>query len=202
MYKSYLGAFGNKSFIRPQFEILEDGSLREIGDNRWNEFPNGGTVSLSYLTDNDMNNIKNRLLRFKIDFNKDLHPGYTLYGENSNKYQINIANIEELDKDEIIEIIEIDNTIEEFLNDKTKRTIRIKHKPNKLIILKYGEYSYGPFEFMISDIEDSFGDEAYYTLKVFVNSGTINKYKYSDLEKMVMGGNYSIRRSDGIHFIY
>lgn len=31
MYKSYLGAFGNKSFIRPQFEILEDGSLREIG---------------------------------------------------------------------------------------------------------------------------------------------------------------------------
>lgn len=48
MYKYYLGAFGNRSFIRPQFEILEDGSLREIGDNSWTEFPNGGTVSLSY----------------------------------------------------------------------------------------------------------------------------------------------------------
>lgn len=46
MYKNYLGAFGNKSFIRPQYEIMPDGSLREVGDARWEEFPNGGTVSL------------------------------------------------------------------------------------------------------------------------------------------------------------
>lgn len=202
MYRYYLGAFGNRSFIRPQFEIIEGGSLREIGDNRWSEFPNGGTVSLSYLSDNDTDDIKNRLLRFKIDFNKDLHPGFTSFNENSNMYQINLVNIEELDRDEIIEIIDIDYTIEEFLNDKTKRTIRIKHKPNKLILLRYGQDCFGPFEFMISDIEDSYSDEAYYTLKVFVNSGTINKYKVIDLERIVMYGNFSIRRSDSLQFIY
>ena len=69
MYKYYFGAFGNRSFIRPQFEILEDGSLREVGDNRWVEFPNGGTVSLSF-SDSDTYDIKNRLLKFKIDFNR------------------------------------------------------------------------------------------------------------------------------------
>ena len=34
MYRHFLGAFGNKSFIRPQYEIMEDGSLRRIED-RW-----------------------------------------------------------------------------------------------------------------------------------------------------------------------
>ena len=46
MYRYFLGAFGNKSFIRPQYEIMEDGKLRGIED-RWGEFPNGGTVSLT-----------------------------------------------------------------------------------------------------------------------------------------------------------
>lgn len=202
MYRYYIGAFGNRSFIRPQFEILEDGSLREIGENRWNEFPNGGTVSLSNFSDNDTDDIKNRLLRFKVDFNKDLHPGFATFSENSNKFQINLSNIEELDRDVIIEIIDIDYSIEEFLNDKTKRTIRIKHKPNKLILLRHGQDCYGPFEFMISDIEDSYGDETYYTLKVFFNSGTINKYKSIDLERIIMDGNFSIRRSDSLQFIY
>lgn len=67
MYKYYLGAFGNKGFIGPQFEILTDGNLRSV-DDRWTEFPNGGTVSISsYVSDNDADDIKNRLLKFKID---------------------------------------------------------------------------------------------------------------------------------------
>ena len=49
MYRHFLGAFGNRSFIRPQYEIMEDGSLRGIED-RWGEFPNGGTVSLSNIS--------------------------------------------------------------------------------------------------------------------------------------------------------
>ncbi len=202
MYKYFLGAFGNRSFIRPQYEILKDGSLREVGDSRWEEFPNGGTVSLSYLSDSETDDIKNRLLRFKIDFDKDLHPTYDLYGQNSNKFQITQASIEEFDREEIIEVIDLDYPIEEFLNDKTKRTIRIKHKPNKLILLRYAQDCYGPFEFMISDIEDSYGDETYYTLKVFVSSGTINRYKVFDLERFIMEGNFSIRRSDRMQFIY
>ena len=34
-----------------------------------------------------------------------------------------------------------------------------KRQPNKQILLRYAQDCYGPFEFMISDIEDSYGDE-------------------------------------------
>ncbi len=202
MYRYFLGAFGNRSFICPQYEIMEDGILREMGDSRWKEFLNGGTVSLANIFDGDTDVIKNRLLRFRVDFNKDFHPGFDSFNENSNKYQIALSAIDDFDKDEIIEIIDIDYPIEEFLNDKAKRTIRIKHKPNKQILLRYVQDCYGPFEFMISDIEDSYSYETYYTLKIFVNSGTINKYKSHDLERIIMEGNFSIRRNDRMEFIY
>ena len=202
MYKFYLGSFGNRSFLRPQFEILNDGSLRIVGDDRWTEFPNGGTVSLSFASESDTDEIKNRLVKFKIDFNKDLHPGYSAYSENSNKYQISLTNIEEHDREDIIEILDLECTINEFLNDKSKRSLRIKHKPNKLILLKSGQDCYGPFEFMVSDVEDSYGEDTYYVLKVFVNSGTVNRYKYSDLERIIYDASFSIRRSDRMQFIF
>lgn len=202
MPQYYLGAFGNRSFIRPQYEILSDGSLREVGDDRWTEFPNGGTVSLSNSYDGDIDNIRNRLLRFRIDFKSDLHPNFDQFNNNSNKYQISIDDIDDFDRDEIIEIIEIDYPINEFLNDNAKREIRIKHKPNKLILLKYAQDCYGPFEFMISNIEDSYSDEAFYTLKIFVNSGIINRYRMFDLERIIKDGNFSIRRNDKIQFIF
>lgn len=202
MYQYYLGAFGNKSFIRPQYEIMEDGGLREIGDDRWMEFPNGGTVSLSNLYERDTDDIRNRLLRFRIDFKSNFHPNFDQYNNNSNKYQISLNDIDDFDRDEIIEIIEIDYPIDEFFNDNAKRVIRIKHKPNKLILLKYAQDCYGPFEFMISDIEDSYGDDTFYTLKIFVNSGIINRYRMFDLERIIRDGNYSIRRSDRMQFIY
>ncbi len=201
MYKWYLGAFGNRSFIRPQFEVMGDGTLRSIED-RWEEFPNGGTVSVAHLTDIDTDDIRNRLLKFKLDLDRDYHPGYDPYGDNSNKYQIAMSGIEELDSEEVVEIIDIDYPIKEFLDDKTKRTVRIKHKPNKLILLRYSNDCYGPFEFMISDVEDSYGDEAYYTLKIFVNSGTVKRYKFADIERFILDGCYSIRRADKMQFIY
>ena len=75
MYRYFLGAFGNKSFIRPQYEIMEDGKLRGIED-RWGEFPNGGTVSLTGISDSDTESIKNRLLQFNIDFLKSCNKLY------------------------------------------------------------------------------------------------------------------------------
>lgn len=202
MYQYFLGAFGNRSFIRPQYEVLSDGSLREVGDDRWTEFPNGGTVSLSNSYEGDTDEIRNRLLRFRIDFKTNFHPSFDQYNSNSNKYLISMNDIDDFDREEIIEIIEIDYPINEFLNDKAKREIRIKHKPNKLVLLRYEQDCYGPFEFMISDIEDSYGDEVFYTLKIFVNSGIINRYRIFDLEKIIMNGNYSIRRNDRMQFIY
>ena len=44
--------------------------------------------------------------------------------------------IDDFDKDEVVEIVDIDYAIEDFINDKTKRTIRIKHRPNKQILLR------------------------------------------------------------------
>lgn len=202
MYQYFLGAFGNRSFIKPQYEVLSDGSLREVGDDRWTEFPNGGTVSLSNLYEGDTDEIRNRLLRFRIDFKTNFHPSFDQYNSNSNKYLISMNDIDDFDREEIIEIIEIDYPINEFLNDKAKREIRIKHKPNKLVLLRYEQDCYGPFEFMISDIEDSYGDEVFYTLKIFVNSGIINRYRIFELEKIIMNGNYSIRRNDRMQFIY
>ncbi|MDY5286975.1 MAG: hypothetical protein SPH11_04340 [Lentihominibacter sp.] len=202
MFKYYLGAFGNRSFIRPQYEIMDNGKLRQLED-RWREFPNGGTVTVAHMTDNEADSIKNRLLKFKIDLNKDFNREYDSYRDNSNKYQIDISAIEEFNRDDIIEILNIEYPIKEFLDDKTKRTLRIKHTPNKLILLRYENNCYGPFEFMISDIEEtSYSDEVYYTLKVFVNSGAVNEYKYSDLERHVVDGCFSIRRADAIQFLY
>jgi len=55
---------------------------------------------------------------------------------------------------------------------------------------------------MISDIEDSYSDETYYTIKVIVNSGTISRYKNSDIEKITIDGSFSIKRNNRIEFIY
>lgn len=205
MYKYYLGAFGNKSFIRPQYEIMQDGTLRYVGDDRWEEFPNGGTVSLLNVYEedaDDISNIRNRLLRFKIDFNKDFHPTFEQYGERSNKYRISLNNIKDFTREEIIEIIDIDYPINDFLNDNSKRLIRLEHKPNKLILLKYAQECYGPFEFMISDVEELYGGGTLYTLKVFVDNGIINKYRISDLDRIILEGSYSIKSNDSIQFIY
>ena len=201
MYQYFLGALGNRRFIRPQYEIT-DGTLREITD-RFAEFPEGGTVSISGFADEELDDIKNRLIKFRLDFKKDLSPHYQPTVENSNKYAITLQEIEDLNGDEIIELIDIDCTINEFLNDKAKRTLRIKHKPNKQILLRTSEGCFGPFEFMISDVEEvPYSDEAIYTLKINVNSGTINVYNNSDLAKYVREGLYTIRRNDRMEFIY
>ena len=139
MYRYFIGAFGNRSFICPQYEIMEDGSLREMRDSRWKEFPNGGTVSLANISDGDTDDIKNRLLQFRVDFNKDFHPSFDVFSDNSNRYQITLPAVDDFDKDEIIEIIDISYPIEDFLNDKTKQTMRIKHKPNKQILLRLSD---------------------------------------------------------------
>lgn len=202
MYKYYLGAFGNRSYIRAQYEILEDGSIKEIGDNRWEEFPNGGTVSIAFSNyldyDKEVESIQNRLVKFRLDRTRDFHPTFDMYNDNSNKYQIRMENncIIELEREEIIEILPLECSIDEFLNDKSKRKIRANHKPNQLIILKNGMDCYGPFE-CISTYE-----EPYYNITAFINDETVNKYKYSDLEKFVYNATFSIRRSDQMEFIY
>lgn len=202
MYRYYLGSFGNKSFIRPQYEILNDGSLSDMSETRWDDFPNGGTVSLAYNNGSDLAEVKNRLLRFKIDFEVNKSESYDKSNRYSNKYIIPLENIEELESELIIEIINIECGIDDFLKDKTKRTIRLRHRPNKLILLKAEQDCYGPFEFIISDIENTAGDETYYTIKIIVTSGSIKKYRSHDLQRFVFDGTYSIRGNDRLQFIY
>ena len=45
---------------------------------------------------------------------------------------------------------------EDFINDKTKRTIRIKHRPNKQILLRYAQDCYGPVSYTHLEINQYF----------------------------------------------
>lgn len=203
MYRYFLGAFGNSYYIKPFYEINSDDTISEIDEDRYTLFENGGTVSVYFKPDETQDLIKNRLLKFKVDMHSDLHPNFNIYNENSNKYQIKIDNnIEELNYDEIIEIIDLECSFEDFLNDKTKRELRINHKPNQLILLSKDGLCYGPFRFMISNVENYYDDETYYTINVFVDSGTVNCYRFNDIEHIVYEGGFSIKRYDKMWFIY
>lgn len=194
MDKVFLGAFGNGSFIKPQFEIMNDDSIRII-ENRYEEFPNGGTIYF-YATDRDVDTIKNKLIKFRLDMNKDISSKYEIYERKSNKYQATFENIIELERDEVIEIISLEIPMEEILNDKSKRKIKLDHKPNKKIILKNDDNCYGPFECMSS------AEELYYGVTIFINGERINKYKYDDLQKYVYDATFSISGRDSLRFIY
>lgn len=195
MDKIYLGAFGNGSFIKPQFEIVEEDSIRII-ENRFEEFPNGGTVYFYANEKDNLELIKNKLIKFRLDLNKDVSPKYEIYERNSNKYQATWENIVELDRDEIIEILTLDISIEDILNDKNKRKIKLDHKPNNKIMLQIDEYCYGPFECM------STNEEQHYTVTIFVNSEKINKYLLEELQKYVYPATFSINGRDRLQFIY
>lgn len=203
MYNYFLGSFGNKSFLFPQYEILKDGSLEEVHyEDRYERFPNGGTVSINGVDDIGVESIKNRIVKFKIDFNNDLHHYYKIYSENSNKYIIPLSYIEELEDDEIVEIIDLNCSIHDFLRDKLKRKIRIQHKPNKLVFLRNSGECFGPFEFIVSSVDEHYGDYTYYTIEVFVNSGLVKVYNEYDIRDITNTGRYSGRKNDKIEFIY
>ncbi len=203
MYRYFLGAFGNRYYIRPFYEINGDGTITDIDDERFAMFENGGTVSVYFNYDDDSDSIKNRLLKFKLDMESDLHPNFNADNENSNKYRIEIdSNIEELEHDEIIEVIDLECPFDEFLNDKTKRKLRINHRPNQLVLLKRDGMCYGPFDCAVSGVENYYGDEAFYTISVFVNTGVVNCYKFIDIEHVVFDAGFSLRRNDKIQFVY
>ena len=203
MYRYFLGAFGNRYYIRPFYEINGDGTITDIDDERFAMFENGGTVSVYFNYDDDSDSIKNRLLKFKLDMESDLHPNFNADNENSNKYRIEIdSNIEELEHDEIIEVIDLECPFDEFLNDKTKRKLRINHRPNQLVLLKRDGMCYGPFDCAVSGVENYYGDEAFYTISVFVNTGVVNCYRFNDIEHVVFDAGFSLRRNDRIQFVY
>lgn len=196
MDRYFLGAFGNGKYVRPQFEILKDNSLSMVDDIRRDIFPNGGTITLYHFNDNDINGIKNRLFKFRIDLNRDISPVYDIYSDNSNKFQIEPENIVDCGHEEIIEIIDTEYSVEEVLNDKNKRKFKLDHKPNQLILFKHDQKCFGPFE-CISAFEDP-----YYNVNVFINSNVVNIYNYSELLPIVYDAYFSIRRSDQMSFIY
>lgn len=194
MKKTYLGAFGNGCFIKAQYEIKEETVTFLEPSRRYEDFPNGGTV---YFTERDnTDEIENKLIKFEIDLENDISPTFNEYENNSNKYQASMNNIIPLEEDEIIEVLRLDISVDEFLKDKSKRRFRVNHKPNRKILLLFDDFCYGPFEFTLET------EDQQLFLKVIIETELINKYAYKNIEKYIYDGTFSIRPKDRLLFVY
>lgn len=202
MNQYFLGYFGNKTFVFPQYEILSDGQLKSVRESRYEIFPNGGTVTIYSIEENSSEILSNRLIKFKIDFNKDFHNNYQRYTENSNQYAIPFSNIEELNRDEIIEVLKVDYSIDEILDDKNNRFIRLQHRPNQLVLLQNKEGCFGPFEFVVTEVDDKYDGYTYYTIELFINTENVKQYRTLDIESICWTGRFSSRNPENIQFIY
>lgn len=194
MGRTFYGSFGNGRFIKPQYEIEGD-ALKSI-ENRFEEFPNGGTIYLYFDERENIDTIKNRLIKFELDFNKNISQTYNHLDNNSNKYQATLNNIIELDASEVIEVLRIDYSIDELLSDKNKRKIRLDHRPNRKVLIQAENYCYGPFECVVSN------DDQYFLVTIVIESEKIRKYSNEDLERYIYPGSFSINSRDNLRFVF
>ena len=193
--RTFLGAFGNKCFLKAQYELTEDGLTLIEGGERYSLFPNGGTV---YYPEGDEEGIlTDRLIKFEVDFKYDISQRFDMYNQNSNKYEARSNNIVPLDEDEIIEVIELDFAIEDFLDNKSNRIIPVNHKPNRQVLLHMDEYCYGPFEF---NLEYDVNKKTY--IKIIIEDEIIKKYLYKDIERYENYGYFSLKSKNEMKFIY
>lgn len=194
MGRIFYGSFGNGRFIKPQYEI--EGDMLKSIENRFEEFPNGGTVYLYFDERENIDTIKNRLIKFELDFSKNISQTYNHLDNNSNKYQATLNNIIELDASEVIEVLRIDYSIDELLSDKNKRKIRLDHRPNRKVLIQAENHCYGPFECVVSN------DDQYYFVTIVIESEKIRKYSNEDLERYIYPGSFSINSRDSLRFVF
>lgn len=194
MDRYFLGSFGNGRFIKPQYEI--DGDTLKSIEDRFTEFPNGGTIYVYFNEKENIDELKNRIIKFKLDFEKNLSPTFNTYDSSSNKYQATLNNILQLEEDEIIEIVTLDIDFDQLIADKSMRKFKLNHRPNRKVMIKISDYCYGPFECI------SVNDEQYFIVTIVIDSEKINKYEFSELERYVYEGTFSINNRDTLNFIY
>jgi KaiC/GvpD/RAD55 family RecA-like ATPase len=197
MEKIYLGSFGNGHFLKPQFEIVEDGNIRIIDNRiRFEEFPKGGTIFFALNDRDNIENYKNKIIKFCLDKDKDISLSYDEYNPRSNQYQISKENIIDLNNDEIIEVISLDIPFDDILSDKQKRKIKLDHRPNRKILLHIEEFCYGAFECIVVN------DGAGYLLTIVTEGEKVNKYLYNDLDKYIYDAAFTMSSQDNLKFIY
>ena len=179
-------------YLYPQFEYDTDGTIRPI-ENKREEYPDRGTIYLPKKETENLSEYSNRLL--KVFFDSDnIATNYDendWFSTNKCKYVVKTSDIEPLARDELIEIIDVeDRTIDNLLRDKQSRIISLNELPlNNKVLIKIDNVIYGPFEFVQ---EES-------TTKVrirIVPDDYIDSYSVTDLERYINVAQVTPNHSD------
>ncbi|MBS6520171.1 MAG: hypothetical protein KH359_05815 [Clostridiales bacterium] len=179
-------------YLYPQYEYGEDG--KSIHQIRKSDFPDRGTIYMSKLPDENLNKYLCKL--FKISFEtENIASQYNEYDMYSNKckYYAKTSDIEELSRNELVEIISIEHSLDDILKDKSKRIISLPFLPlNKKILIKIGRWCYGPFTYSVEKTEMEIDCQ----IKIIPEEYKIDKYDYEELEKYVFEAQVTSNRED------
>ena len=167
-------------YLYPQFEYDDENELYPIIDKQ-SEYPDRGTIYLPKGSEENLDKYQYKLV--KIGFDTDNVAGnYNQYDTMSSKckYYAKISDIEELSRNELIEIISVDKSFDEILRDKGSRLITLPFLPlNKKLILKIDNYCYGPFNYV--DESSDYSNR----IRVIPDDYQIFKYDYNELKDYV-----------------
>ena len=170
-------------YLYPQYEYSEDGRfIQQITDKK-REFPDRGTIYLPKNSDENLNRYLYKLLKVSFD-TENIASNYNEYDMYSQKckYYLKTSDIEELSRNELVEIITIEKSLDDILTDKGNRLIKLPFLPlNKKVLVKIDTWCYGPFNFTIEQTEPDC------IIKIIPDDYEIYKYDYEELKKYIFG---------------
>lgn len=180
-----------KCFLFPQYEYLEEG-IAPI-ENRRLEFPDRGTIYMPKKENESLDKYANKLVKILFD-DSNIATNYDerdIFAQTS-KYIAYPSDIVDLSKDEIVEVITIeDMTIEELIRNKQSRTLLLEDMPlNKKILIRIDEFCYGPFNYVQEESETKV------KVRIVPDDYQIVKYRMVDLEPYVYEAQVSSDVSD------
>lgn len=199
----------NTYYFTPHYEVLENGGgLREIHDRK-SEFPNSGTFFMPQSSD-EVDIYAGRLLRISVDTSYT-SPTYKFEFPYSCAYISYPNDIDHFSATEMIEIFEIERTIDQIIDSDDLRIITLPAKPlNNRIMLKLGNYLYGCFEYTVvmnsqTGYQTLTGSQVHIKISAAQNSdiqNSILKYRYEDLAIHIYHAKLPQTYSENRIFIY
>ena len=142
-------------YLYPQYEYDQEGKIFPI-ENKWAEFPDRGTIYMPKKENENLSKYLNKLVKVLFD-TENVAQNYdaNFFLTNRCKYVAKTSDIEMLSKDELIEIITIENkSIQELISNKQSRILVLDSLPlNNKIIIRIDEFCYGPFNYVQEDSE-------------------------------------------------
>lgn len=168
-------------YLYPQYEYDENGNfIQQIIDKK-REFPDRGTIYLPKNADENLNRYLYKLLKVSFDTDNiaSNYNEYDMYSQKC-KYYLKTSDIEELSRNELVEIITIEKTLDDILTDKGNRIIKLPFLPlNKKVLIKIDTWCYGPFNYTVEQTEPDC------IIKIIPDDYEIYKYDYEELKNYV-----------------